>query len=169
MIVTYDIMQTIKPISANNRNVFGQYSQETEDYYLPKYLGRAFAYDVQENPANYTDLLDGVEFTDCDGNTIKFKGLKYVLAYLIYPEYLEKTKYRDTYTGMVTKVREEASTISQGQEEKLKNRYRRQAEDQVQVMNMYLNENTDTYTLWDCGVKSKAYTPIFTNVKKTKS
>lgn len=167
MIVTYSIMQTIKPISANNRTKFEVMSQEVEDYYLPKYLGDAFAYDVQTNPSDYADLLDGVEFEDCDGNTVKFKGLKYVLAYFIYAEYIVETKYADTYTGMVTKNREEASSITKGQEEQLKNKYRSYAESQVDLMRKYLNENSDTYELWNRSTP-RAYNPIFTNVKRIK-
>ena len=82
MIVTYAIQQGIKPVSANNQVKFEQISKETEALYLSQYLGRAFAYDVQQNPENYEDLLDGIEFTDCNDNTINFKGLKYILAYL---------------------------------------------------------------------------------------
>lgn len=169
MIVTYDIMQGIRPISKNNQVRFEQISQEIEDYYLPKYLGRAFAYDVQTNPANYTDLLDGVEFSDCDDNTIKFKGLKWVLAYFIYASYIEEIKYRDTYTGIVTKNREEANTITQGQEEKLKNKYRSYAESEVDVMKLYLDENETTYDLWECRKTGRPYTPRFTNIKRTKT
>lgn len=165
MLVTFDIQKTIKPVSSNNQAIFEQISEEIENYYLPHYLGRSFAYDVQTNPGDYTALLEGVEFDDCGGNPIKFKGLYYVLAYFIYAEYLEKTKYKDTNTGFVTKTREEAAVITQGQEEKLKNYNRRLAESEVEVMEMYLNENTDIYTLWKCNIK-KPYTPRLTSIKK---
>lgn len=169
MLVDFATMQTIVPqISPNNEKKFDPISQQTEDYYLPKYLGRSFAYDVQQNPANYTDLLDGVEFLDCDGNTIKFKGLKYVMAFFIYAEYINVIKYTDSFTGVVTKNRNDAFTTSQGQEEKLKIKYRKQAESEVEVMHLYLDEESDSYPLWDCKIDARPYTPRFTAIKKTK-
>jgi hypothetical protein len=168
MIVDFATQQTIRPVSANNQTRFEQISQEIENYYLPKYLGRAFAYDVQKNTGNYSDLLDGKEFT-CGDETYYFRGLKYILSYFIYSSYIEEIKYRDTYTGMVTKNREEANTITQGQEEKLKNKYRQYAESEVEVMKLYLNEAASSYPLWNCTSGTRPYTPIFTTIKKTKS
>lgn len=169
MLFTYDNQQGIKPVSPNNQADFDQISQETEELYLPDYLGRSFAYDVQKNPSNYTDLLEGVEFEDCDGETIMFKGLNYIFAYFIYAEYLAQTKYKDTNTGFVLKNRDEATQTTQGQEAKLQNKNRKFAESEIEVMRQYLNENTDTYTLWNCTTKGRSYTPKLMNIKKTKS
>jgi hypothetical protein len=162
-------MQTIKPISANNQVLFDQISQETEDLYLPQYLGDGFAYDVQENVGNYDDLLEGDTFTNCNDETVKFKGVYYWLAYFIYAEYSWQTKIKDTMTGLVLKNREEATSVSQGLQSQIKNQARKQGEYQVELMKDYLNENSDTYPLWHCGTKGRAYTPKITNVKRTNS
>lgn len=167
MLFTYDIQQGIKPVSANTQTKFEQISKEIEELYLPKYLGRSFAYAVQKTPDNFTSLLEGIEFKDCDGDDIKFLGLNYVFAYLIYAEYAWLIKFADTYTGQVIKTRNEAETITQGQESQLKNKYRKIAEDQVEVMKLYLNENTDTYKLWNCAKTKKAFTPKLTGLKRT--
>jgi hypothetical protein len=159
-------MQTIKPVSENNQVIFEQISEEIEQLYLPQYLGRSFAYDVQTNPANYTDLLSGVVFDDCDGNPIKFLGVYYWLAYFTFAEYSWQTKYKDTMTGFVSKNREEATDLSQGMMSNIKNNARKIGEHQVEIMKEYLNENTATYTLWNCA-KGKGYTPKFTPIKRT--
>lgn len=169
MLVTYEIMQTIKEISENNKVLFDQISQETEDLYLPQYLGDGFAYDVQENVANYTDLLEGDTFQNCDDETVMFKGVYYWLAYFIYAEYSWQTKIKDTMTGFVLKNRDEATSISQGLQSQIKNQARKQGEHQVELMKQYLNENSDSYPLWHCGTKARPYTPKLHNVKRTKS
>ena len=117
MLVSFTTARGILPkFSPNNEKKFDPISQEVEDYYLPRLLGRGFAYDVQENPDNYDDLLDGVEFEDCNEETIKFKGLYYILTYFIFAQYVEESKVQDSYTGFVEKVRPDASTSTQGQE-----------------------------------------------------
>lgn len=169
MIVTFEVMQTIKPISENNKVLFDQISQETEDLYLPQYLGPAFAYDVQANSGNYTELLEGAIYHDCNGNPIAFKGVNYWLAYFIYAEYSWQTKIKDTITGFVKKNREEATDIGQGLQSQIKNQARKQGEYQVERMKEYLNSKASEYPLWNCNTKARPYTPRLTNIKKTNS
>ncbi len=166
MLLDYEKMKAIKPISGNNKAKFEIISQEVEDQYLPAYLNDAFAYDIQQNPTSYQELLEGVEYDTLSGVKVKFKGLLYVLAYLCYPAYLEETKYADTYTGFVTKNRDEANTITQGQEERLKNKFKSYAEREVDVMYDYLNRNSATYPLWNCLPTTRPYNPKIINVRK---
>ena len=168
MLVDWTKMREIVPqISPNNQKKFEPISQQTEDYYLQHYLGRAFADDVQANPTNYTNLLEGETFEYC-GDTINFRGLYYILAFLIYGEYTWQINTVDTFTGRIGKNRDDANTISQGREEKEKLRWRKQAEIEVQVMEKYLDVNYETYPLWDCVETKKPYTPKFSPVRKVK-
>jgi hypothetical protein len=176
MLVDFTTARGIIPkFSPNNEDKFDPISQEVEDYYLPRILGRGFAYDVQKNPGSYTSLLEGVEFEDCNDETVKFKGLYYVLTYFIFAQYVGESKIEDSFTGFVEKSRTDATTSSQGQESTLKQSNRKYAESEVNVMKEYLNKaneaDPEAYPLWDCSKpqKSKIYTPKFTPIKKTKS
>jgi hypothetical protein len=175
MLVSFAESRVIKPaISPNNQLKWEPIAQEVEDYYLPRILGRGFAYDVQKNPSKYEDLLDGVEFEDCNKETIKFKGLKYILTYFTFAQYAGESKITDTFTGFVEKNRTDADTSTQGQESTIKKTNRKYAESQTNVMREYLDQanadDPEAYPLWKCENKTakKIYVPRYYNVKKTK-
>lgn len=174
-LVTFTEARVIIPkIAANNQLKWDPIYQEVETYYLPKLLGRGFAYDVQKTPANYDDLLDGVEFEDCEEETIKFQGLKYILTYFAFAQYIGETTV-DTFTGFVEKNRSDATGATQGQDSTMKQTNRKYAESERKVMEEYLNqsqvEDPDAYPLWKCTTKKlrSIYTPKFTPIKRTKS
>lgn len=168
--------QAIKKISPNwaaaTKSTGGitnyeQLAQEVQDFYLGDLLGNAFAYDLEQNTANYTDLLDGAEFDDCDGNTVRQRGLRYCLAYWNYGTYIPNSMVDDTFTGFVQKNRQETQTISSGQVSRLQLHANNQAEKAWNIIKDYLDENSESYPLWYCGRTRKPYQPRQINIQKT--
>jgi len=163
-ILTYSQQQAIKPISANNERRYLQIEKDTEELYLTQLLGTAFAQDVQAHPTNYVALLDGVSFDYC-GQTIKQVGLRTILAYFVYAQYIGVSDIEDTFTGVVMQNRAETTHVSAGRIANLQNDNRQIAQQYWEVTKKYLNSNTATYPLW-CGQVSKPYSPKITTIRK---
>lgn len=177
LLLSLNSQQAIKKISPNWANAtkstggttnYEQLATEIQDFYLSDLLGAAFAYDVEENPENYTDLLDGSTFLDCNENTVRQRGLKYCLAFWNYSKYISDSMVEDTFTGFVQKNRQETQTISSGQITRLQQDSKNQAEKAWNVIKYYLDENSNTYPLWECAKTRKPYQPRMFNVKKTR-
>lgn len=153
----------------NNITNFDQLNSETEESDLADLLGDALLQDLQENPteANNLILLDGGSFTDCDDNLIKFKGVRYVLAYLNYVNHVEQSYANDTATGIVKKNNEESTFLNVGERKDLAAKNNGRALRDFEKIKKYLDENSETYTLW---IKSKSKNislPNFTSVRST--
>lgn len=165
-LLQYHQQQDIKPISNNNEHKYLQIAFEVENNELRKLLGAAFLLDIQKNPTNYTDLLSGAEFV-CNGNTMVHRGLNFVLAYLNYGKYIGESFVNDTFTGFVQKNRTESENVSEGTIKRLMNENRTIALDEFSIIKDYLNENSYTYTLWNCSTQKKLFTPRITTLRKT--
>ena len=167
--------QAIKRISPNwaiaqkepdgNTN-YNQLAIEVQEYYLPQLLGRAFAYDIMENDESYTTLLDGGEFTDCEGNLSYFKGLRYCLAYYNYAKFVNDSRMEDTFSGMVYKNRNESTAIQASDVTRLQQEARNIAELEMEQLKVFLELNSSDYPLWNCTAKRKPYQPKIINVRK---
>jgi len=166
-ILDFNEQNEIKPISLNNDKRYYQIAKEVESLELEKMLGCAFAQDVIDNYANYTDLLQGSEFTDVYGNIVSHKGLKYVLAFLNYSRYVGESYISDTFTGMVKKTRQDSETISSGDIRRLQQDAREIAMNAFELIRMYLNNNKETYPLWNQTSDKKVYKPKFYGIKTT--
>jgi hypothetical protein len=159
--------QGIKPISSNNEQKYYQLAVEVESLELDKLLGYAFYQDVSANPDNYTDLLNGCSFEDYNDRIVTHRGLKYVLAYLNYAKYVGESYVQDTFTGFVKKVRPDSESISSGDIKRLQQDSREIAFNAFNLIRIYLNKNSDIYTLWGCSSDKKTYKPNFYGLKNT--
>ena len=165
-LINFDFQQRTKKISENNQSKHYLLVEEVESTDLRKLLGDAFLYDIQTNPTNYTDLLNGVEF-DYGTDKLKHKGLKYILAYLVYAKYIGESFVQDTFSGFVQKNRQESETVSEGTTKRLINENRAIALSEFAIVEKYLCENPNDYPLW-CGATSKKiFTPKFHTIRKT--
>lgn len=158
--------QDIKPISNNNEHKYEQIAFEVENNELRKLLGAAFLLDIQKTPANYVDLLNGIEF-DCNGSRMVHRGLNFVLAYLNYAKYIGESFVNDTFTGFVQKNRTESENVSEGTIKRLINENRTIALDEFSIIKEYLSENSDRYALWNCAGQKKLFAPKITTLRKT--
>lgn len=170
--------QAIKPISPNWANTiksvggvsnYDQLALEVEDNDLQQLLGAALLQDIQDNPteARNVILLDGGSFEDCNGDTIKFKGLRYVLAYMNFSQQIMESDIADTFTGFVKKNRNEADSLGFSEKKQSMISTREKAMTQWNLTKQYLNENTELYPLWYCSQSRKPYRPKITGLRKT--
>lgn len=169
-LITFSQQQTIKAISANNQTKYAQLAKEVEETDLRDLLGVALLQDLQDDPAsdNNVKLLGEYEFEDCNGNNVKHKGLRYVLAYLIYARYIGNSFVNDTFTGFVVKNRPDSELINEGTIKRLQIDNRKIALSEWSLIKDYLNLNCDTYTLWISAESKKMALPKFTFLRKTK-
>lgn len=168
-ILTYSQQQAIKKISANNQSSFDQIEQETEEFELRKLTGVALLQDLQKNPTTTENaiLLNGGTFTDCNGNEVDFKGIRYIMAYMVYSRYIGIISYKDTYTGFAQKNRQESNSIDEGTTKRLQKENRQLALEEWLLTKEFLNENCDDYPLWNSGESKKPYSPKFTPLRNT--
>ena len=169
LLLTHDQQQAIKKMSPNNSRDYDQLATEVEELELRDLLGDALLQDLQANPTseNNVKLLDGSTFEDCHGNTIKFKGLRYVLAYFNYAKYIGSSFVKDTNTGFVQKNRQESEVISEGTVNRLQIENRKIGMKEFELVKDYLNANCDTYTLWISTESKQAFAPKFHFIRKT--
>jgi hypothetical protein len=177
-LLTVQQQNNIKPLSPNwinNRKAAGgktnfeQLQEEVENKELRKLLGPALLYDIQQNPtdAKYVLLLDGDTYEDCNGNTVSFEGIRFQLSYMNYSKYVGISNIADTFTGMVVQNRAETTAVSEGGIKREQLDAREIALQDFELMEGYLNENDDTYTLWNCTNTKRVYTPKLTTFRKT--
>lgn len=177
-LITLNQQQAIKPISANWANMakvtggvtnFANLVDEVENNELASMLGNEFLYAIQKTPTNldYVKLLDGLEFTTANGNVLKFRGIRYQLAYLVFGKMIEVSHVADSFSGFVQKNRTESESINQGDRRKVQTDARNIAEADFQKMKIYLDENTTTFPLWNCATSKKPNIPKIYGIKKT--
>ncbi len=165
-LLTISEQQALKPISANWEKApkltggvsqFEQLTEEVQDLVLPKLLGYALYQDVVKNPTEARNLilLEGGTFTDCNGNDIDFKGLKFQLAYFNYERYVNVSNIADTASGMRAKNIPQSEPIRDGVIKREGAFANSKAMSDFNLMEMFLNENTDTYSLWVCTLKER--------------
>lgn len=166
-LLTYSQQVAIKPISKNNERLYPQLINDVEAMYLARILGAVFAQKVQETPLNYTELLDGSTFNFC-GEQAKHKGLRYVLAYYAYSEYVKNSDVSDTFTGMVQQNRQEATHLSTGRINALRDSALQIADQALELVKAYLTANSEIYPLWFCCANNrKAHAPKLIEIRNT--
>ena len=139
-LLTYSQQTAIKPISKNNERFYPQLIADVEAMYLSRILGPVFAQKVQETPEDYEDLLNGSTFDYC-GEQVKHKGLRYVLAYYAYSEYVKNSDVSDTFTGMVQQNRVETTHLSTGRINALRDSALQIADQALELVKAFLNAN----------------------------
>jgi hypothetical protein len=166
-LLSFSAQQAIKPISANNESKYAQLAAEVESLEVDKLLGYAFYQAISLAPNNYGDILNATEFVDNNGNTVKHRGLLYVIAYLNYAKYIGESYVVDTYSGFVQKNRPDSERISSGDIKRLQQENREIAFNAFELIRMFLNKNRDVYPLWNQTSDVKTYKPKFYGIKKT--
>lgn len=177
-LISLEQQQAIKPISdtwgrqakiTGGVTNFQRIAEEVEELDLRKYLGDAFLNDLQENPDTDVNalLLNGGAYINCDGRTVKFKGVRTILAYLIFRSYLPSSKIADTFTGAVMQRRPETDFVPSGDIKREQRRVMDIAEQQWELTRNFLNVNTDSFPLWECTEKPTVRLPKIYGVRKS--
>ncbi len=177
-LLTLAQQQAIKPISSNWANYikitggitnFEQLQKEVEEKEFRILLGIAFTQDIQNNPLTTSNakLLDGGTYVNSCSETITFKGLRFVLAFMNWSKYVGESFVSDTFTGMVKKNREESESLSSGDIKRLQLDAREIALQEWEIIKDFLCLNSNDYPLWKYGKTQKVYAPKFYGVKRT--
>lgn len=169
LLLSFQQQQAIKPIASLNAEKYDQIAREVEDNDLLGMLGIALLQDVQDFPDKEYNakLLDGDTFVDLFGNTIKTRGLRYILAYLNYAKYVLNSGIEDTYAGFKQLKNEQTDPLSEGSKRNLIENARNIAATQFEVMKRYLNANLANFPLWYYGLSRSSTSTRFYGVKKT--
>lgn len=145
-IVNYTEQQQVKPISDNNAERFDQIMVETEVKDLQPLLGMSLYQDLIQDPtsAKYVTLKDGATWT-LSGKSYKMMGLKYVLAYLFYANYVEQVATVDTFSGMVQHTFAEAKRAESSEIRRIASMNREIAARYWEEVKLYIENNLSTY------------------------
>jgi hypothetical protein len=170
-LLTPEQQQAIKPLSQNNlARKFPQLEKEVEELEVRNLIGDAFLLDLQTSPAGTANaaLLDGAEFENADGYTVKHQGLRYVMAYYIYARYVIESMVNDTYTGQIMKSRDDGQTLSTGLLKTMQQEARNMANREWSLILDFLNLKVDDYPYWKSNAKREGvFTPRFKGIRKT--
>lgn len=170
-LISFAQQQLIRKISDNNQRKFDIISGEVEEYEIDKLLGSQLYQLVKTNQTTYSDLLNETEFERSDGTTIKHKGLIYVIAYLVYAQYVMESDVADTFSGMVNKNLPNSQALSTGRIKELNQRYREIAFNAFVLIKEYLDIKSateDKYSLWNSHASKRINKPKFYGIKSTK-
>lgn len=115
--------QMIRPIDPNNYAKFDMLQTEVEYNDLPKIIGTDFYQELLRNTENYSVLLNGGTYTT-GGYQYRFKGLKFVCAYLLYARYVRESYMQDTFSGFVQHTNDNQRGLSAGELQNQETRYK---------------------------------------------
>jgi hypothetical protein len=166
-LLTYSQQQLIKPFSQNNSEKYKQIADEVENFELKKLLGIKFLQAIQATPSDYSKVLDSYTFQDTNEDSLTHKGLRYVIAYFNFSKYLGMSDIADTFSGFVTKSRNESEPLSEGRIKRLQEENRQIALTEWEVIKYYLDLNYEDYPLWDSIYSKKVFRPKIIGLKKT--
>jgi hypothetical protein len=168
-ILTFQQQTAVKPISDKNSLKFNQIVTEVINSDLVDMLGAAMVTAIQNDSTaeRFTNILDSKTYENCNGNNVRFEGLRYVLAYLVYARYIKSSHVKDTFSGMVRQNRAESEFISDGTLRGLQQEAKDIAVAQFKLIEAYLQENSTVYPEWEKGVNRKQFKPRMINIRKT--
>jgi hypothetical protein len=118
-------------------------------------MGAALWLDILTN--QHTDpnslLIAGGTYTNPDGHLVTFQGLKAALACYTYARYILAKNAVDTPFGMVSKVTEYSTPVSQEQLVSIASEKRNEANLYLRECTTYLDDNSTQFPLWldGCG------------------
>ncbi len=170
MLINENDFLGIKQISKHcSFDIISNYIKEREELDLISLIGAPMYFDLIENSTDskYQLLLNGDSFSDCLGNQIKHFGLKRVLIFLSYANFVLESGYISTPFGMVQKLGEDSVPVPMSELTNLSNRNKRIAYDYFELTKSFICSKKDDYKLYngDCKTYEK---PIETRGKTFK-
>jgi len=136
------ISKSVKDITINQ---FVDDSQITD---LLPLLGEKLYFDIQNNIANYTDLLNGVIYT-YDGVSVEQPGLKKVLSLFVYARYIFHGTQTDTPFGYVEKQYQDGKQVNRINRKEIYTLNKQIAMQYWEQVRDYLNRESENYPLWN--------------------
>lgn len=166
-LITFSQQQAIKPISSNNEQRFSSIMQDTETNELQDLLGMQLYNDMILYPTKTTNkrLLDGLSWVYGDAQ-LQMNGLKYVLAWYFYANYIHESDLQDTFSGVVVHNFDESRAADKSRKDKYASRARETAGKYWAEVKLYLDNNSDDYPLWLCDNKRKVFKPLIRRLSR---
>ena len=144
---TYADQQEIKPVSTNFPQAkFEQMAAEVQVNDLQKLLGFDFYQDIIQNPTDTWNaaLLDGGTY-EHNSVTYTYSGLKYVLAYFLFAQYVKHNSIKDTFGGFVKQQFEDSREINKGEQANYHNDFRKIAFKYWEECMCFMRANTTRF------------------------
>lgn len=169
MIVTFTQQQAIKKIGGLNSSnsvaqaKYDQLANEVESLDVDKLLGSKMYQAISDDLASYEDLLDGSTFEDCNGEEIKHRGLRYVIAYLNYAKWIGESYVNDTWTGVSQKTRPDSERLTSGDIKRLQQENRQIGFNAYVLVEQYIKQDEELCDLYTKTSK-RTKTPKFTGI-----
>ena len=156
--ITKSDIQEFKGIAENLNSTkdLDPYIIEAQEFDLRPFLGEAFFIafdeDFTASPSleTYDDLFNGVTYT-YSGDQYRHEGLKAMLIYHAYARYLANANTKSTAYGLVQKNSQHSTPASEKTIARLVSQARSGAMVYQNRVKKYLDINSSTYTLWECG------------------
>lgn len=159
------------------------YILEAQRLDIRPFLGDALYYDIVKTypypdvtvndplVTNYTPLIEGEEYTNCNNELVMFYGLKPSIVYFAYARLLSYLGKKATRTGYNRKTNDFSEPVSGREREDDINNARSNAIYYQNDTIDYLQENKDVYTLWNRGksVLVKSSIKIYSSSGLTKT
>jgi hypothetical protein len=103
-------------ISTSKGTQLDEYITEYERYYLTKLINVEVYNDIKDTdplPQKYLDLINGVQYTDDNGDLIDYRGFKELLLRFIYAKYTADN-FQTSVGGNVRSVNENSDVLTAG-------------------------------------------------------
>ena len=114
-IITTVKLCEIKPVSQNNNQLLTQLIVETEEVKIRQLLGCEI-YDKITEEISSNSISEQLQH-------ILDQGLYHCITYMVYARYVQESMLVDTFTGMVTKNRQDSQAASVGAIKNVANQY----------------------------------------------
>lgn len=166
MIISFEQQQEILPISPNKQNKFNQIARDVDEGELVEMLGQKFKQTVDSHLSDtggkYFELITGGELLD----GTKFKGLRFIVAYLNFINYLDNSDVQDTFSGQRVQKTEQSEALSKGRIENLKEPKKKVVFNQWDLLKRFISENETYFSDFNKLATKRLYIPkatIITN------
>ena len=103
--------------------------------------------DVNEDPQTqkFIDLVNGVTYQRISGETINYDGLKRMLRYFVYEQYLDFSFTNNASTGQNVNENENSILLNRADLRKVRARIQRKAVDLYAKAAIFINDNYEDY------------------------
>lgn len=149
-LITINDLRSIRAIKYEEEGDIDNKILEAQELDLKDMLGVEFYYQVLTTPGNYTDFLEGCDYT-YNRSTINWAGLKKMLCYYALARVYSNKNLVDTESGLMKKINEFSEGASRLETAELAGEMRSIGEHYQTECTRFLCEQTEEkYSKW-CG------------------
>jgi hypothetical protein len=150
LLISFNDIKALKPIS-NNIDIPKKVDlaiQDAQEFDIRPLIGESFYLAIVANPSAYADLLNGVSYT-ISGDEYESPGVKKCLALFAYARIKNDANDHDTAYGTMNKNNPYSTGVSEATKVRQLKEIRDQAQYYWKRIEMYLNEKSNDYPLWE--------------------